>query len=271
MTARQLRTACTRDCPDTCSLLVTLDAAGEIVSVEGDPAHPITRGFTCPRGARDHIRLLTNRLERPHVRLADQLEPTDWASSLDLADSKLRQTLEDHGPEAVLFLNYAGNMGLLTEVFPQRLWKAIGATQTDWAICSVSGHVGLGLHHGASYGVLPSELHAADLIVFWGMNAAASTIHMWSLARQARQESGTQIVVVDPRRSESARSADLWIQPRPGSDVALAYAVIEHLVRNDQVDLSFIEQRTTGFEELQLAASQWTPERAEAVTGLPRG
>jgi anaerobic selenocysteine-containing dehydrogenase len=187
-----------------------------------------------------------------------------------LASQRLKQTLDEHGPDAVLLLNYAGNMGLLTEVYPQRLWNAIGATRTDWALCSNSGHAGLALHYGASYGVMPSELPCASLVVFWGFNAAVSSTHLWGLARQARRENGAQIVVIDPRRSRSARSADLWIRPRPGSDVALAYAVIEHLVRNGHADLAFIEQWTTGFEQLRERAGQWTPERAETVTGVPR-
>jgi len=265
---KQVSTVCARDCYDTCALIVTLGELGQILSIKGDPKNPVTQGFTCPRGAKDHERLYKNRVEAPFLRKGDHFERTDWEKGLSVVSQKLGEILEKHSSEAVLYLDYAGNMGLLTAVFPRRLWNDIGATQTDWALCSNSGHKALALHYGHSYGIRPIEILSMDLVVFWGFNAAVSSPHMWSLAKKARKLRGTQIVVIDPRESRTAKSADLWIQPMPGSDVALAYGVINHLILNDYIDLEFIKEWTLGFEQLKRKASKWTPDRVEQITGV---
>ncbi|MGB3904684.1 MAG: molybdopterin-dependent oxidoreductase [Anaerolineae bacterium] len=267
-TVKEVATVCARDCYDTCALIVTLDEAEQILSIKGDKKNPVTRGFTCPRGAKDHDRLYKNRVEAPLLRAGNRFEQTDWNTALSLVSRKLGEILNKHGSRAVLYLDYAGNTGLLTGVFPQRLWNALGATQTDHALCSSSGHKALALHYGASYGVTPIEALSMNLIVFWGFNAAASSSHMWSLARRARKSRGTQIVVIDPRESRTARDADVWVQPSPGSDVALAYGIINYLIQNKYVDLDFIEEWTLGFEQLKKEASTWTPDRIEQITGV---
>ncbi len=267
-TMKQVTTVCARDCYDTCALIVTLGESGQILTVKGDPKSPVTRGFTCPRGAKDHERLHKNRVEAPFLRKGNSFERITWDEALSIVSQELGEILEKHGPQAVLYLDYAGNMGLLAGAFPQRLWNAIGATQTDWALCSSSGHEALSLHYGRSYGLAPIELLSMNLVVFWGFNAAVSSPHMWALARKARKSQGAQIVVIDPRESRTAKKADLWIQPGPGSDVALAYGIINYLIQNDHVDLEFIRECTNGFEQLKAEASRWTPDRVERITGV---
>jgi anaerobic selenocysteine-containing dehydrogenase len=265
---REVSTVCARDCYDTCALVATVDESGRVRGIKGDPRNPFTQGFTCPRGGGDHRRLYENRIGAPFVRRGDNLEQTGWETALDLLSERLSKTLDQHGAESVLFLNYAGNTGLLSEAFPNRLWNALGVTQTDKALCSASGHTGLGLHFGESYGIEPMDLPRKELIVFWGFNAAVSSPHIWSLARKARRSAGAQIVAVDPRESETAREADLWIQPWPGSDVALAYGLIECLIKKEYVDLDFLREWTQGFEQLTEKAAGWDPERVANVTGV---
>jgi anaerobic selenocysteine-containing dehydrogenase len=265
---KEVATVCARDCYDTCALIVTLDESERILSIRGDKKNPVTRGFTCPRGAKDHERLYKNRVEAPFLRQGDRFYQTDWDKALSVVSQRLSDALETHGVEAVLYLDYAGNTGLLTGAFPQRLWNAIGAAQTDHALCSASGHKGLSLHYGGSYGTSPLDLLSTDLVVFWGFNAAVSSPHMWALARKARKSRGTQVVVIDPRESRTAKDADLWIQPRPGSDVALAYGVLNYLIQNDYVDLDFIQDWTAGFEQLKVEANEWTPDRVQRITGV---
>ena len=259
---------CARDCYDTCSLVVTLNDSQRILSVRGDGKHPVTRGFTCPRGARDHERITTNRVQAPVIRRANRFQRVGWEEGLDVISHHLSDTLKTHGPEAVLYLDYAGNMGLLSNTFPRRLWNAIGATQTDWALCSNSGHQGLALHYGSSYGLRPTEIASMDLVIFWGFNAAVSSPHLWALAKKARTSKGTQLIVIDPRKTRTARSADLWIRPDPGTDVVLAYGVIAQLIRKGHVDLSFIEKWTHGFEQLKKATDEWSTGRVTQVTGV---
>ncbi len=265
---KKITTVCTRDCYDACSLIFTLDESGQIVSVKGDPNHPFTQGFTCPRGAKDHERLSKNRVETPFVRQENNLEQTGWKNALDFAAQKLHEVLEQYGPEAVLYLDYAGNTGVLSESYPQRLWNAIGATRTDHAICSQSGHTGLALHYGTSYGIAPEELSAMKLIVFWGFNAAVSSPHLWALARKARKQHGTKIIVIDPIQSKTAKLSDMWIQPTPGSDVALAYGIMNYLIRHHYVDLNFILEATAGFDQLKEETAQWPLEKVEQLTGV---
>ncbi|MDY6792206.1 MAG: molybdopterin-dependent oxidoreductase [Thermodesulfobacteriota bacterium] len=265
---KQVSTVCARDCYDTCSLKITLGKAEQILSITGDPTNPITQGFTCPRGAKDHIRLHHNRVENPSLRNGDHFEKDSWEQALDVVSQKLRETIERYGSESVLYLDYAGNMGLLTTIFPKRLWNSIGATQTNWALCSKSGHDALSLHYGDSYGIKPIEILNMNLVVFWGFNAAVSSPHMWALAKKARKERGAQIIVIDPRESKTAKSADLWIQPMPGTDVALAYGVMNHLIQNGYMDRKFIKEWTHGFEHLTAEAGKWTPDRVQQITGV---
>jgi anaerobic selenocysteine-containing dehydrogenase len=269
MTPRVVKTACPRDCYDTCSLLVTVEE-GRIVKVRGDPDHPVTRGFTCPRGAADIQRTYSGeRVLYPHVRAPDGgFTRITWDEALDAVTSKLKTALREHGPDSVLQLDYSGNMGLLTEPWAQRLWNALGAAVHDSTICSASGHAGLALHHGLTYGVEPDELQEKRLIVFWGFNAKVSAPHTWALAVKARHETGTTIIAVDPRKSDTAASADVWIAPRPGSDIALVYGVARSLIERSLVDHAFLEEWTHGYDEFQEEALRWTGERVEEVTGL---
>ena len=263
-------TVCPRDCYDTCSMVVEA-REDRIISVRGDRDNPVTRGFLCPRGVVDHIRMLRGRILHPYIRVGDKpggrLRRTSWEKALRLVVERLRRTLEEYGPSSVLHVEYSGNMGLLTQYFPLRLWNALGASRTDYAICSASGHAALRLHYGSSHGLMPEELPGMRLIVFWGFNAAVSSPHLWSLALEARRR-GALIAAVDPRRSETARLADLWLAPRPGSDAALAYGIAYQLIRRGYVDEDFIEKWGYGYEAYRERALQWDPGRVEEATGV---
>ncbi len=264
---RAKSTVCPRDCYDTCSFKV------EEQRLKPDPNHPITQGFSCPRGQKDMERANSSqRINQPIFQTSfDQdvkSEPCSWEQALEEIAEHLELVLQKEGPEAVLHLEYAGNTGLLTWYFPQRLWYALGATSTDYTICTASGHKALELHYGSSYGVQPEVLQSQQLIVFWGFNAIVSSPHMWNLAIKARNNQGAKIVVIDPRQSKSANAADLWLNPRPSSDVALALGLCNFLIQQDYVNLTFIEQWTQGFEELKKAVKSWTGAQVEKETGI---
>ncbi|MBI9046722.1 MAG: molybdopterin-dependent oxidoreductase [Anaerolineaceae bacterium] len=261
-------TVCARDCYDTCSLIVDFDANGNPQTIKGDPQHPYTRGFSCPRGIKDLERMRTGRVEKPYMQNNGVLEAISWDSALHSVSEKLKETIKNHGAQAALYLTYAGNTGYLSQLYPQRLWNALGATQSDMALCSASGHKALGLHYGQSYGVHPEDLENMQMIIFWGFNAVVSSPHLWALASNARKKNAAKIIVIDARKSETAKQADLWIQPRPGSDVALAYGIMQQLIRKKQVDQAFISKWTTGFDALKKKATQWTPEKVYQVSGV---
>nr|MDO8100425.1 molybdopterin-dependent oxidoreductase [Candidatus Njordarchaeota archaeon] len=265
-------TVCPRDCYDTCFMYVHMDDNNEPIRIEGDKDSPITQGFVCPRGNADLRRANSDqRVLYPHMRRGSKprgtFERISWTEALGILTKELTRVLSKLGPDSVLHLDYSGNQGLLTEYLPQRLFYALGSTETDYTICSASGHHALSLHYGLSYGVEPDELQDMKLTVYWGFNAAVSAPHLYALSRKSREHRGS-IIAVDPRRSETAEAADLWIQPRPGSDVALAYGVMKHLIENNLVDSDFIYKYTSGFDNLRQEVSMWSGDLVKQYTGL---
>jgi anaerobic selenocysteine-containing dehydrogenase len=210
------------------------------------------------------------RVLHPHMREDGDLARVTWDSALTSVAERLRETLERYGPESILLYDYAGNQGFLAWQYARRLWFALGATVTDYALCANSGQAAIGLHYGLSYGIQPEELQGMDVITFWGCNAKVSSTHQWAFASQARKTREAVVVSVDPRRSPTSEAADIWLQPRPGGDLALAYGIARYIILNDGVDRDFIDEWTTGYEEFEKEALSWTPDRVEQVSGVPR-
>jgi len=267
-----IETVCPRDCYDTCFMKVLIDSDKNPIRVIGDKDSPITQGFLCPRGIADIDRTYSHqRILYPFKRVADKpndaFERISWTSAINILVEKLGWVLKEFGPSSVLHLDYSGNMGLFTMHLPQRLFYALGFSQTDNSICSKSGHNALELHYGQSYGVDPDELPNMKLTVYWGYNAAVSAPHLYALSLKTKRKDGL-IVVVDPRRSKTAKSADFWIQPKPGSDVALAYGVMKHIIDNNLFDSDFIQKYTYGFDILKKEVSKWNIALVERYTGL---
>jgi len=269
---RRIKTVCPRDCYDTCFMEVLTDELDKPIRVRGDKGNPVTQGFLCPRGVVDIKRVYSSdRVLYPHKRVGGDVhgrfERISWDEALDIIAQKLERVLDNFGSGSVLHVEYSGNMGLFTMYLPQRLFYALGATRTDYSICSKSGHEALALHYGLTYGVNPDELPDMKLVVYWGFNSAVSAPHLHTLSLKTREKGGV-IVAVDPRQSETAKSADVWIQPRPGSDVSLAYGVMKHLIEEDLVDAEFIRKHTHGFDELKRQMSRWSVNSIEERTGL---
>lgn len=263
-----IKTVCARDCYDACSLVFHVDEHHNITSAHGDTEHPLTRGMVCPRSARDRDRLLSNRIDSPFIKKATGFEKISWDRSLDLISRKLAHTIDKQGAHRILFLNYAGNTGLIANAFPKRLWNALGATQTDGALCSESGHMGISMHYGDSYGANPLEMPSMKLLVFWGFNAAVSAPHIWRLALTAQKEGRATIVVIDPIETDTAKKADVWIRTKPETDVALAYGLLNQLIASGYTDAAFLEKWTTGFDNLKAEATKWPPEAVQQLTGV---
>ena len=267
-----VKTMCARDCYDSCFILANVGDDGTLVSVKGDPDNPVTQGFVCPRGKMDVSRVYKNRVLFPHARVGDkpgkQFRRIDWNEALETTTAKLKETIKTYGRESVLLLDYSGNTGLLSEVYPHRLWNALGASRTDGAICSKAGKTALSLHYGEYYGLQPEDLLNRDLIVFWGFTASVSAAHLWALALKARKQGGTTIIVIDPRRSETAKNADLHFQPKPGSDAALVMGICRILIEKNWLAREFIDKYTVGFDKLEKEIMSWSPEQVEIETGL---
>ena len=267
-----IKTVCPRDCPDTCFLDVTVNK-GKIINIKGCAEHPITQGFICPRGKGDIKRVYSSQrvlypFAKTNKKGGGAHSRVSWDDALSRIAEKIRQSIDKYGRQALLLYDYPGNQSFLSWQFPRRLWMALGATTTDYALCSNSGHTGIGLHYGSTYGVPIENLCEAGLVIFWGNNAKVSSPHQWALARKSRKKNDAVIVSIDPRKSETAKASDLWLQPRPGSDVALAYGIARHLISKKAVNNDFINSWTIGFEKYNQEAQRWTPQRVEKLTGL---
>lgn len=269
---REVKAVCHRDCPDSCFIDVKVEDS-KIMSMRGSTDNPVTRGFLCPRGVGDPKRVYSRgRVLYPYVRPIGKVhggfERVFWNEAMHLVVKKLREVVERFGNESILLLNYSGNQGLLTRQYPERLWTLLGATKHDGALCSNSGHEGIGLHYGLSYGLQPEDLLDMEVITYWGYNARVGSSHQWALSLKVKRDRGTTIVTVDPRKSPTAEASDIWLNPRPGSDVALAYGVARCLIEKDYVNKAFIEKWTKGYEYYKETALKWTPERVKCVTGV---
>jgi len=269
-----IKTVCQRDCPDTCFIDVTVDN-GRIISTKGSRLNPVTQGFLCPRGMGDPKRVYSkNRVLYPHIKSGgdheDRFVRKTWEECISVVAKKLKKTIEVYGKESVLLYDYPGNQGFLAWQFPRRLWFALGATTTDYSLCANSGHAGIGLHYGLSYGMQPEELAKMKAIIFWGNNSKVSSPHQWVFALKARSEENATIISIDPRKSQTSEASDIWINPRPGSDVALSYGIARYLIRKNGIDSEFLDNSTSGYRDYFDEAMKWTPERVERYTGVSR-
>lgn len=272
MTRQEQTIVCPRDCYDTCSLNVVIEN-GSIESIRGNPNCPITRGITCPRAAKDAERLAKNRVLFPYLQISRNTERSrkrvSWKHAINTVATQLKKSLSQYGSQKVLLLDYLGNTGLLTWYFPRRFWNALGATRTDYSLCAKSGNKAISQYYGKSYGILPENLLDCDVHVYWGFNAAVSSPHLWNLSQIARRETDAKIVVIDPRRSKSAKLSDLWLGIKPGSDLALAYGLANQLIINDYIDYEFIQTWTSGYEDFEGKVIEWDLERTAKETDIP--
>jgi anaerobic selenocysteine-containing dehydrogenase len=223
-TAVTRRTTCTRDCPDACSLLLTVQADGRPSLLRGDPGDPVTGGFLCERTSRflarqqDPARLTTPLLRRAR---GAPLLPVSWDEALAVAAERLRTIRAESGPAAILHYRSGGSLGIL-KIVPDFLFERFGPVSVKRGdICSGAGEAA----QEADFGVCESsdlhDLRHARTIVLWGKNVHTSNVHLLPVLRQARA-AGASIIGLDPVRTRAAELCDVFLQPRPGADYALA-------------------------------------------------
>lgn len=263
-----LYTTCARDCYDACRMKVETNNDGQIVSIKGDVQHPITKGFLCPRGNKEIEHLYKNRVDTNYIRQNQKFEKATFNETIDFVASKTQEIIDIYGAKSIVYVDFAGNEGLVQNVFARRLWNFLGVSFTDQALCTASGHFGIGLHYGETYGLMPNQIAEKKLIVFWGFNSAVSAMHIWKIATDARKSNKTKILVIDPIATTTAQNADFYYQINPGTDVLLAYSVMKIIVEKNKHDLSFIEQYTSGFEQLKEKLKEISLEYVSKVTGI---
>ena len=266
---------CPHDCPDTCSWQVAVEReSGRAVDIWGHPEHPITQGRLCGKVDRYlertyHPDRLTTPLRRVGPKGSGQFEPVSWEQAIAEIARRLQEISAEWGPEAVLPYSYAGTMGLLQgEGMASRFFNRLGASQLARTICSEAGFEGYLYTMGAAEGTATEAFAHARLILIWGSNTLTSNLHLWPFVQQARQH-GARVIVIDPAQTRTAQAADEWIPIRPGTDGALALAMMHTIIGEELHDADYVAQHTVGFEQLAARVAEWPPERAAALTGIP--
>ena len=276
--ATQVRGACPHDCPDTCSLLTTVEN-GIATKVQGNPDHPQTAGVLCNKVSRYaertyHPERLLQPMRRTGPKGAGQFEPVSWETALADIATRLK-TIAARNPEAIVPYSYAGTMGQVQgESMAGRFFNKLGASFLDRTICSTAGGEGFTQTLGGKVGMRVEFFAEAKLIIIWGSNSIGSNLHFWRYAQQAKRD-GARLICIDPRRSETAEKCHEHIALLPGTDAALALALMHELIRHDWLDHDYIARHTVGWERsddsdgLRERALQWSPERAAEVCGIP--
>lgn len=273
---RVFHSACPHDCPSTCALEVDRIDPATIGRVRGAAANPYTAGVICAKVARYAERVHhPDRLTKPLRRVGEQgagrdaFEEMSWDDALDIVAERLIRTADEHGAETVWPYFYAGTMGLVQRDGLQRLRHAMGYSRQHSTICSTLADSGWFAGVGSKWGVDPREMAKSDLIVIWGCNPVSTQVNVMTHAMRARKNRGAKVVVIDPYVTESAKQADIHLMPNPGTDGALACAVMHVLFRDHYADLEYLRKYTAGHRELEAHLKSRTPEWAAAITGMP--
>jgi anaerobic selenocysteine-containing dehydrogenase len=265
-------TACPLDCPDACTLHVTVQR-GKIVEIDGSEKNPVTGGYICNKVRKFGERVYgADRLLYPAVRVGPKgqghFKRVPWDQALEVVVERFRRARAEHGAESILPYSYGGSNGLLTQDnLDAQLWRRFGTSRLARTLCAAP----TGAANQALYGKMPSVTYqdypSAALIVLWGVNPSASGIHLVPYVREA-QKRGAALVVVDPRTTALARLADLHLAIKPGTDVAVALAVHRHLFENGHSDDAFLLAHATGADRLRERAAPWTIARAAETAGV---
>ncbi len=286
---RRVHAVCSHDCPDSCGVLVTVEtyASGHerAVKVQGDPAHPVTRGFLCGKVAKylDRVyapdRLLYPMKRRAGVakgplaqgRETEAFERIGWDEAQELIALRLQEISDEFGPESVLPYSYAGTIGQLGYgSMDRRFFHRLGASQLDRTICASAGGAALLSVYGVKLGTVPQDFAHAGIVIAWGANIHANNIHLWPFIEEARRN-GARLVVIDPYKTRTAALADEHLAINPGTDALLALGLMHVIFRDGLEDAEYLAACTHGAAELRAHAlqPQHAPDVVAQATGIP--
>ncbi|HTN50104.1 MAG TPA: molybdopterin oxidoreductase family protein [Burkholderiaceae bacterium] len=274
-TFETVRAACPHDCPDTCAMLVTVKRDGDkrvAIKIAGDPAHPTTAGTLCTKVSRYLERVYhPDRLLYPLKRVGrkgeGRFERVSWDAALAELAARLK-AIAAIDPQRIVPYSYAGTMGMVQgEAMAHRFFHKLGGSFLDRTICATAGGEALNATIGIRDGTDLEQFQNAKLIVFWGTNAIASNLHLWSRAQEAKRH-GAKLIAIDPYRSLTAEKCHQHIALLPGTDGAFALGVMHLLVRENWLDRDYIERYTLGFDALAARAREFDPARVAAICGI---
>ena len=269
-----VRGACPHDCPDTCATLTTVEN-GRATRIAGDPDHPFTNGFLCAKVNRYLERTYhKDRVLYPMRRVGKKgtgsFVRVSWDEAIDeIAERLTAISQSSDGPQAILPYSYAGTMGLVqAQSMDRRFFHLLGASKLDRTICSMAGTVGMRMTVGANLGADGEGIPQSDLVLLWGTNTLTSNPHLWPFVTEARKN-GAKIIGIDPIRTRTMEQVDEWLPIRPGTDAALALAMMHVMFDDGLIDADYLERYTLGADQLRERVREYPPERAATITGLP--
>ena len=267
-----VESACPLDCPDSCSLTVTV-RQGRLVTIDGARTNPTTNGYICAKVRRFGERVYgPDRLRHPAVRKGRKGEGrfarVSWDEALETIVERMQQAIAESGAESILPFSYGGSNGMLThDGIDMTLWHRLGVSRLARTVCAApTGAANMALY-GKMASVTYQDFVHAKLIVLWGVNPSVSGIHLVPFIREA-QKRGATLIVIDPRTTPLARAADIHLAVRPGTDVAVALAMHRYLFEHGHADTTFLSQHATGVDQLRLRADQWPIDKAAATAGI---
>ncbi|WP_349294806.1 molybdopterin-dependent oxidoreductase (plasmid) [Thioclava sp. 'Guangxiensis'] len=272
MSSHTIIGACPLDCPDTCSMLVSVEE-GKVTGVRGNPDHPITRGRLCVKMNDYEKRVYhPDRVLTPLRRLGPkgtgQFEPISWETALEEISGRWKEIIRDHGAKSILPYSYLGTQGILNGLnVGDAFFNRMGATVGERTFCDSGACTAYAMTIGDSAAVDPESVVHSRFIILWANNMLATNSHMWPIVMEARKR-GAKLVVIDPMRTAVARAADWHIAPRPGTDGALALGLVNLLISEGLLDQDYIDAHTMGFEELRERARDYPLEKVAGITGL---
>jgi anaerobic selenocysteine-containing dehydrogenase len=270
---RMVYGACPHDCPDCCALETQVDEQGRAVSVRGRTDHAVTRGWLCAKVNRYlervyHPERVLSPMKRVGPKGSGAFERISWDEALAEIVVRWREIIARYGAQSILPYSYAGTLGLVNgAVSNERFWNRLGTSQLLRTICGSAAEEAVILTIGARMAPSPQMLTQSRLILIWGSNPASTAPHIMPFLREA-QRNGTKVIVIDPIRTLTARSANQHIQPWPGTDAALALGMMYVIVQENLHQPDWLAEHTIGWEALLARILQFPPERVARITGL---
>lgn len=272
MHSKVKRSVCPYDCPDACGLIVEVDN-DRACKVSGDPDHPYTRGFLCTKMNRyqDTVhspRRLTTPLLRSGAKGSGQFQPISWAEAITRICARWQDIIVQHGSEAILPYSYAGTMGTVQRNAGHPFFHRLGASLLERTICASAKGCGWEMVMGATAAPHPDQVQHSDMIILWGSNSAATSIHSFAAIKKARAQ-GAKVWLIETYETPTTAAADHLVLVNPGSDGALALGLMHILVRDQLTDNRFLAQQVQGFAELkEQILPDYPPERVARITGV---
>ena len=264
---KQVKVSCPMDCSDLCRFIVSVEN-NRIIKLEGDPDHPVTKGFICKKGKALVKRLYHyDRIKYPLIKSENSFIKISYDEVFQIIKEKLLSIKKEYGTKAILNYTSDGYGGIKNRIQSIFFNCFGGVTQPVGSLCWGAGIAAQKYDFGSPKGHFPDDVLNAQSILIWGRNPKYTSIHLYTLLKQA-QKNGSKVIVIDPVKTATAKSFDQYIRILPSTDAALALAMANIIIENNLHDKNFIENHVKGFRRFKKYAASFTLEKVQEITGI---